>query len=134
MSAPDSPGPPGSDDSPAAESPAGSGVPPREENPPSVPDEFLEVLDYSSEPPPTGGTHITSFAHVHVTALNRARRWLAYGLLALVAVIMLIAELALVFGKITSPELRDLGTVLFTPILTLTGAAFGFFFGERRSS
>ena len=103
-------------------------------NPSDPPNESRETLDCSDEPPPSGGAELTSFAEIHVTALNRARRWLTYWLLALVTYIVLISLPALVFDRLTAPEMREVGTVLLLPLLGLSYLAFRFFFRKRRGS
>jgi hypothetical protein len=62
------------------------------------------------------------------------RRWLAYGMVLLLAAVTLLSLAAVVFEWQTSDEVRAITEVLFTPIVALTGSALGFFFGIERGS
>ncbi|MEW6747903.1 MAG: hypothetical protein AB1486_34720 [Planctomycetota bacterium] len=58
------------------------------------------------------------------------RRHLALGLLIILGIMALSGQGAYIAGLLTADEFRDLST-LFTPVVTLAGAAFGFFFGRE---
>lgn len=80
---------------------------------------------------PSGrGVEVSSFLQVKDRARERTRRHLAVGLLVLVGMMALAAEAAYIFGKIPGDGLREV-SVLFTPVVTLASAAFGFFFGRE---
>jgi hypothetical protein len=65
---------------------------------------------------------------------EHTRRFLAIGLLVLVALQVLFAEAAFVFDKdFTAEKFREL-SLLFTPVVTLASAAFGFFFGSASAA
>ncbi len=60
------------------------------------------------------------------------RRKLAFGLLQLVAVLAVFPTLALIFKhwtKFTAEDFREL-SLIFTPVVALASAAFGFFFAS----
>ncbi len=64
---------------------------------------------------------------------EHARRNLAYGLMALLAVIV-IGLLAAVFAAWSSiDEVKDLAGVILTPIVALVGTVSGFYFGGHGS-
>ena len=59
---------------------------------------------------------------------ERTRRWIAMALIAPLSVGILISVLALVFGRLTVAELKDLFASL--NLSTLIGIAMGFYFGR----
>jgi hypothetical protein len=61
-------------------------------------------------------------------ARERTRGWIALALLAPLPVGVLIAVLALVFGKLTVAELKELFASL--NLSTIIGLAMGFYFGR----
>lgn len=62
------------------------------------------------------------------------RRWLAYGLVMLLAAVALISLAAVVFKWQTTDEVKSIADVIYPPIVALTGSALGFFFGVERGS
>ena len=103
---------------------------PEQNEPGREPETIQENLDPGQE----RGTDIESFTRSFDVdrAREDTRRLLAMGLLVLVGVIALAAEAAVIFHAIAITDLSDL-SVIFTPIVTLAGAAFGFFFGQQSS-
>jgi hypothetical protein len=94
------------------------------DQPPTEPTVFAQV----QVPDFKGGEKAVSLHEPHVV---RAR--LAYGLLYLLAgvlaVLLLFVGIEIGQGKDWT-NLKDLFTLALTPIATLAGAAFGFFFGN----
>ncbi|NGO71188.1 hypothetical protein [Streptomyces boncukensis] len=84
------------------------------------------------EPPSQGQVYSTPEMHIHQT-----RRALAIRLFWLVAVVAVLPILALIlqrWTKFTEADFREVST-LFTPVVALASAAFGFFFGsDQRNS
>jgi hypothetical protein len=79
---------------------------------------------------PSGeGVRLDSFVQFKERGRERTRRHLAVGLLILVAVMAVAGEAAFIFGRISADGIREV-SILFTPIVTLASAAFGFFFGR----
>lgn len=62
---------------------------------------------------------------------EEARRRLAYGLLALLAVIALALLGADFGGLISTEETKDLAAAVLSPIVVLVGTALGFYFGGK---
>src|SRR5882672_7706672 len=88
--------------------------------------DLVEDLDPGSDK----GTRLSGFAAIQPRTRERTRSVLAVGLLIVVAVMILSAEFAVIFHKLAPSPLRDL-SLIFTPIITLASAAFGFFFGQQ---
>jgi hypothetical protein len=62
---------------------------------------------------------------------ENARRRLAYGLLALLALIV-VGLLGATFGDlISTTETKDLAGVILSPVVVLVGTALGFYFGGQ---
>jgi hypothetical protein len=100
-------------------------------------------LDYTEyeDPAETGKQTLATRKWEHEarqqTSLHATRTWLAIGFFWLVAVMTMLPIGALVFSHwshFTVDEFKELG-LFFTPIVTLAGAAFGFFFAtdDRKS-
>jgi hypothetical protein len=72
--------------------------------------------------------------HVREHHQNVTRRWLAAGLLGLVAAIALLAQLALIFKveDLTWEIEREYLGMVFAPILASATTALGFFFAGNR--
>lgn len=62
------------------------------------------------------------------------RRWLAYGLILLLASIALLSLAAVVFGWQKTDDVKSIADVVFPPVVALTGSALGFFYGVERGS
>lgn len=60
---------------------------------------------------------------------DTVRQFLAYSLVALLALMVLGALCSYIAGWLNVDELKEL-SILITPILTLTGTAIGFYFGS----
>lgn len=66
---------------------------------------------------------------------ERARSWLAKALVCLLFVVALGLLIGVAGGKLTSQQAKDLSLAVLSPLVALTGAALGFYFGgdERRA-
>ncbi|QSE87092.1 hypothetical protein JWS14_49500 (plasmid) [Rhodococcus koreensis] len=64
------------------------------------------------------------------THTDETRRYIAWGLLILLALMILATLVSFTFGWLTIPELKEL-PVLITPVFTLAGTALGFYFGAH---
>ncbi|WP_405877964.1 hypothetical protein [Streptomyces sp. NBC_00005] len=65
-------------------------------------------------------------------SMHRTRTWLALGLLILVGLLALAPTVALIFGDtlhFTAEAYREVNS-MFTPVIALASAAFGFFFAS----
>lgn len=62
---------------------------------------------------------------------ERTRAWLAGGLTALLAAVVLILLIALVIGAYATKDAVDLLGVLLSPLVALVGAATGFYYGGK---
>ncbi|MCY1649260.1 MULTISPECIES: hypothetical protein [Streptomyces] len=94
----------------------------------------VEELTDDSTPLPGGGTaDFVRYADYEERRDKQlTRRKLAFGLLQLVALLAIVPTLALTFKhwtKFTSEDFRELG-LIFTPVVALASAAFGFFFAS----
>jgi hypothetical protein len=63
--------------------------------------------------------------------LTRAR--LAAGLVGLLGVLALLLVVLTCVGCFTVEEAKDLATIVFSPIVVLTGTALGFYFGVQQN-
>jgi hypothetical protein len=62
------------------------------------------------------------------------RRWLAFGLLLLLAAIALLSVGAVILGLQNTDDVKSIADVVFPPIVALTGSALGFYFGSERGA
>lgn len=62
------------------------------------------------------------------------RRWLAFGLVLLLAFLAMLSLSAIVFGWQTTENVRSAVEVLLPPIVALTGSALGFYFGVESAA
>ncbi|MFF8868007.1 hypothetical protein ACF08B_38900 [Streptomyces sp. NPDC015139] len=93
-----------------------------------------ELLSDDSIPQPGSGTdNFIRYADYEERRDKQlTRRKLAFGLLQLVALLAVVPTLALTFKhwtKFTSEDFREL-SLIFTPVVALASAAFGFFFAS----
>jgi hypothetical protein len=62
---------------------------------------------------------------------ERVRGALAIGLLITLGMVVVAAFVAIWTGWMSEPDVKDLLTVIFGPIVALTGSALGFYFGGK---
>ncbi|GAA2090816.1 hypothetical protein GCM10009801_56050 [Streptomyces albiaxialis] len=92
------------------------------------PEPALRLTELSEDEPP-GEAQVFSTPEMHI---HETRRALALRLFWLVGVIAVLPVLALIFQrwtKFSDADFREVST-LFTPVVALASAAFGFFFGS----
>ncbi|WP_405717259.1 hypothetical protein OG607_44970 [Streptomyces sp. NBC_01537] len=102
---------------------------------PDSPTARNQPADLSEDEPPAPSAGLGGIVRLQPPPhREHTRRFLAIGLLLLVALQVLLAETAFVFDKDFTPEkFREL-SLLFTPVVTLASAAFGFFFGSASAN
>lgn len=65
---------------------------------------------------------------------EKTRSRLAQGLLLLLAVVALALVVLTAVDLLSIDDAKDLGVAVFTPLVAVTGAALGFYFGGHRGS
>lgn len=60
---------------------------------------------------------------------ERVRGWIAFGLVGVLAMVVLLGVLGLLIGRLSTPDLKDLLSSLGL-LTTLVGTAMGFYFGR----
>jgi hypothetical protein len=90
-----------------------------------------DVIDETRRTP-APGVGLEDFAQLKEQQRERTRAYIAYGLLGLLYVIVMGSGTILAAGWARWEELSDYLNLVFTTVAALSGAAFGFFFGERR--
>jgi len=65
---------------------------------------------------------------------ENVRSFVAFGLLALLIIVVIASYVCLSAGWIAKDDLKDLLTIVFGPIITLLGAVTGFYYGEKSNS
>lgn len=79
---------------------------------------------------PSGPTEDPGFHIQREKAKDATRRWLAFSLVGLLAIVVIYAEVAFVFGWIDGQDLPSL-TVVVSPVSTLSAVAIGYFFSKK---
>lgn len=66
------------------------------------------------------------------THTDQTRRYIAYGLLCLLGLLIGGTLLSFIAGWLTVDEIKESG-VLITPVFTLAGTVLGFYFGANKN-
>lgn len=84
-----------------------------------------EKSEFVEDVPPASGKLVDG----RPSHTDRTRRDIAYALLGLMGVTIVGTLVAVVFGRLTVDEMKEV-SLLITPIATLTGTAIGFYFAS----
>lgn len=82
-------------------------------------------------PVSTGGPEYQMAPFNPLPGREMVRRWLAMTLVGLLALVVLSILVATIGGWLSIADAKELVTLLVMPILTLTSAATGFFYGTK---
>lgn len=106
--------------------PPGEGAAPGGTTPPTQ-----QVIDLTSEPTiPTLGPLVPAFDRVPIEQAREAMRgYIALALVLTVGGIILGCMLLLGTKSATAADLKDVMSIVFTPIVALLGAVVGFYYG-----
>lgn len=80
------------------------------------------------EPPQPGKSYDPTEAR------EKTRGRLAVGLAILLAIVALTLVSLVAANELSAEEAKDLGEIVFSPIVVLTGTALGFYFGVQQQS
>ncbi len=88
-------------------------------------DEFVENKD------PQGGAPAVVTTSIEASR-ETTRAWLAGGLTALLATVVLLITAGLIFWDLPSQDAQDMLSLLLAPLVGLVAAATGFYYGQKK--
>ena len=98
--------------------------------PPQVTDDW-DLTGQEPAPPPTPAPPPPQKPYDPEPHREKLRGWIALALLGLLALVVLSLLFGFLVNWITAAEIKDVGIILVSPLVTLVGAVTGFYYGSK---